>query len=154
MSANNNQISVEIPQEVLTQVEAKLKEIKNALAPYLQALKSDDINSLYKMGDKSVATVKKIQDYLTTNPEFAPAYMNQEEFRKDVAVVSALTPIYNMARQLSADLSDTITLAGSEAMVSSLLYYGSVKEAASKGVATAKPIYDDISQRFARKTKK
>lgn len=149
--STNNQISVEIPKEVLTQVETKLKEVKTLLAPYLQALRADTINSLYKMGDKSVATVQKVEYYLTTNPEFAPAYMNQEEFKKDVAVVSGLTPIYNMTKQLSADLSDTIILAGSEAMVGSMLYYGFVKEAAAKGVATAKPIYDDIKQRFTRK---
>lgn len=42
-------------------------------------------------------------------------------------------------------------LAGSEALTSEMLYYGSVKKAANKGVATAKPIYEDLSQRFVRK---
>jgi hypothetical protein len=45
-------------------------------------------------------------------------------------------------------------LAGSEALQSALLYYGQVKEANSKGVPTAKPIYDDLSERFKRGTYK
>jgi hypothetical protein len=56
--------------------------------------------------------------------------------------------------QLASDLSDTITIAGNEALLAALLYYGSVKEASSKGVATATPIYEDLSARFTRKGNK
>jgi hypothetical protein len=35
-----------------------------------------------------------------------------------------------------------------------MLYYGTTKEAANKGVTTAKPIYDDLSQRFSKKETK
>ena len=152
--ATNNQISVEIPESVITEVNSKLKEIKTALAPYLQALTADEVHSLYKMGDKSVATVQKIKDYVTSNPEFLPAYMDKNEFLKDVQVVSQLQPLFNLSQQIAQDLSDTITLAGSEAMTSGLLYYGTVKEAASKGVNTAKPIYEDLNQRFSKRTMK
>lgn len=92
MSANN-QISVEIPKTVLDEVSQKLQECKTALAPYLQALTADQRKSLFKMGDKTVATVQKVKTYLNTNPEFAPAYMNQEEFLKDEAVVTGLSPL-------------------------------------------------------------
>ena len=43
-------------------------------------------------------------------------------------------------------------LAGSEALMAALLYYGRVKEAAAKGVASAIPIDDDLSKRFSRKS--
>lgn len=153
MSAKN-QISVEIPHNVITEVEQKLKEIKTLLAPYLQALTADEVRSMFKMGDKSVAIVQKINDYLATNPEFVPAYMDKEEFKKDVAVVSALTPLFNLSNQISKDLQDTITLSGSEAITSGMLYYGTVKEAASKGVTTAQPIYEDLNQRFSKRNRK
>lgn len=103
------------------------------------------------MGDKTVATVQKVKDYTDTNPEFAPAYMDQPEFLKDEAVVSGLSPLRNLADQLTSDLSDTITIAGNEALLAALLYYGAVKEASNKGVATATPIYEDLSKRFTRK---
>ncbi|WP_435524466.1 hypothetical protein [Chryseobacterium indoltheticum] len=106
------------------------------------------------MGDKTVATVQKVKSYLETNPEFAPSYMDKAEFLKDEAVVTGLNPIFNLAEQLASDLNDTVTLAGSEALTASMLYYGSAKEAASKGVATAKPVYEDLSQRFSKRGNK
>jgi hypothetical protein len=45
-------------------------------------------------------------------------------------------------------------LAGSEALQASMLYYGQVKEAHSKGIVTAKPIYEDLSQRFVKRSRK
>ena len=152
--STNNQISVEIPRTVLDEVSQKLQECKTALAPYLQALTADQRKSLFKMGDKTVATVQKVKTYLNTNPEFAPAYMNQEEFLKDEAVVTGLSPLANLAQQLASDVEDTIMLAGSEALIAAMLYYGTTKEAANKGVTTAKPIYDDLSQRFSKKGNK
>lgn len=152
--STNNQISVEIPQIVLNEVNQKLQECKTLLAPYLKALTADDRKSLFKMGDKTVATVQKVKSYLETNPEFAPVYMDKDEFLKDEAVVTGLNPISNLVDQLASDLADTITLAGSEALMASMLYYGTSKEAASKGVATAKPVYEDLSQRFSKRGNK
>lgn len=153
--ALENQISIEIPEDVITSVLTKLQECKNDLAPYLQALTANETSGLLKMGDKSLATVQKVKSYIETNPEFVPGYLDTSEFLKDESVVSQLTPIANIAEQLSADVSDTLTLAGSEALKASLLYYGQVREADSKGVTSAKPIYDDLKQRFSkRKTKK
>ena len=80
--------------------------------------------------------------------------MDKTEFLKDVAVVSQLHPIVNLATQLAADADDTMMLSGVEALQSALLYYGQVKEAHSKGVPTAKPIYEDLSERFKRGTYK
>ena len=147
-----NQISIEIPQNVLTEVNQKLQECKTLLAPYLQALTLDEKQSIFKMGDKTVATVQKVKTYMDTNPEFIPAYMDTAEFLKDEAVVSALDPLGNLATQLASDIKDTMILAGSEAIVGALLYYGTTKEAAAKGIVTAQPIYDDLSQRFSRKS--
>ena len=150
MSAKN-QISVEIPQAVIAEVNQKLQECKTLLAPYLQGLTTEERKALFKMGDKTVATVQKVKSYMDTNPEFIPAYMNKTEFLKDESVVTSLTPIGNLATQLASDIEDTLTITGSEALMSALLYYGTAKEAADKGVTTAKPIYDDLSQRFVRR---
>lgn len=151
MMSAKNQISVEIPQAVIAEVNQKLQDCRALLAPYLQGLTPQDRGTLFKMGDKTVATVQKVKSYMDTNPEFIPSYMDKVEFLKDEAVVTSLNPLGNLATQLATDIGDTVMLAGSEAITSALFYYGSAKEAASKGVATAKPIYEDLSQRFARK---
>ena len=151
---SKNEISIVVPQTVIDEVATKLQECKTALAPYLMALTAEERMELFKMGNKTVATVQKTKSYVVTNPEFIPAYMDTAEFLKDETVVSQLNPIANLASQLTSDVSDTVMLAGSEALQSAMLYYGQVKEAHSKGVTTAKPIYEDLSQRFAKRSRK
>lgn len=152
--ATNNQISIEIPSSVLEEVTQKLQECKTALSPYLQALTVEQRKSLFKMGDKTIATVQKVKSYLETNAEFSPTYLNKNEFLKDEAIVTQLSPLANLARQLATDMEDTVMLAGSEALVAAMLYYGPVKEAAKQGIPTAKPIYEDLSQRFSKRSAK
>ncbi|AZB31650.1 MULTISPECIES: hypothetical protein [Chryseobacterium] len=152
--STKNQISVEIPLAVIAEVNQKLQDCRTLLAPYLQGLTKEEKESMFKMGDKTVATVQKVKSYMETNPEFIPNYMDKVEFLKDEAVVTSLTPLGNLVTQLSSDIEDTLTIAGSEALVSALLYYGTTKEASDKGVATAKPIYEDLSQRFTKKGNK
>ena len=124
--------------------------MQTSASPYLQALTAEERQSLFKLGNKTVATVQKTKVYIDSNPEFVPAYMNSSEFSKDEKVVSQLQPIVNLTAQLHSDTDDTMMLAGSEVLQNALLYYGQVKEAFSKGVPTAKPIYEDLSERFKR----
>ncbi len=152
--STQNQISIEIPQDVINDVVAKLQDCKIKLAPYLQGLTADERHKLFKMGDKTVATVEKTKEYVVTNPQFVPAYMDQDEFKKDAKVVAQLKAIVNLATQLATDADDTMMLAGSEALQGALLYYGQIKEAHYRGIPSAKPIYEDLSQRFARNTYK
>ena len=151
--STQNQISVVIPQTVIDAVKAKLQQCKTELAPYLQSLTAEERMELFKMGNKTVATVQKTKSYVVTNPEFVPSYMDTAEFLKDESVVSQLNPIANLASQLTSDVSDTVMLSGSEALQSAMLYYGQVKEAHKKGVTTAKPIYEDLSERFAKRSR-
>ena len=150
MSAKN-QINVEIPNAVITSVLQKLKACKSELAPYLQGLTAEERRDLFKMGDKTVATVQKTQSYVETNPEFIPAYMDVREFNSDVTVVNQLKPIEDLVQQLGVDVSDTRMLAGSEALQQALFYYGQVREADSKGVPSSRAIYEDLQPRFSRK---
>lgn len=148
--STQNQINIEIPQAIIDDVVAKLQECKTALAPYLQGLTAKERQEFFKMGDKTVATVQKTKTYVDTNPEFVPSYMDKTAFLNDVAVVTQLLPVVNLATQLATDADDTLLLAGSEALQSAMLYYGQIREANSKGVPTAKPIYQDLSERFKR----
>ena len=152
--STSNQIHVEIPETVITLVKGKLNECKVALAPFMQGLTADERRDLFKMGDKTVATVQKTQSYVETNPEFIPAYMDVREFNSDVTVVNQLKPIEDLVQQLGVDVSDTRMLAGSEALQQALFYYGQVREADSKGVPSSRAIYEDLQPRFSRKRAK
>ncbi|MGV9004656.1 hypothetical protein [Flavobacterium sp.] len=147
----SNRMSEVIPQAVIDDVITKLTDCRTALEPYVMGLTEEERQTLFKMGDKTVATVQKVQSYIITNPELMPTYMNKVEFAKDVTVVTQLTPLQNMAYQLASDLDDTRMLAGSEALAEALIYYGSVKEAAKRGIPQAKPIYEELKERFTRR---
>ena len=152
--STQNQLSILIPTTVIDEVMLKLQECKTSLAPYLQGLTTEERKSLFKMGNKTVANVQKTKSYVDTNPEFVPGYMDKTEFLKDEGVVSLLSPISNLALQLATDVDDTVMLAGSEALQAAMLYYGQVKEANSRGIPTARPIYEDLSQRFSKRTRR
>lgn len=152
--STQNQLSILIPTTVIDEVMLKLQECKTSLAPYLQGLTTEERKSLFKMGNKTVANVQKTKSYVDTNPEFVPGYMDKTEFLKDESVVSLLSPISNLALQLATDVDDTVMLAGSEALQAAMLYYGQVKEANSRGIPTARPIYEDLSQRFSKRTRR
>lgn len=152
--STQNQLSILIPTAIVEEVMLKLQECKTTLAPYLQGLTTEERKSLFKMGNKTVANVQKTKSYVDTNPEFVPGYMDKTEFLKDESVVSLLSPISNLALQLATDVDDTVMLAGSEALQAAMLYYGQVKEANSRGIPTARPIYEDLSQRFSKRTRR
>jgi hypothetical protein len=154
MMSTQDQISTEIPAAVIEKVLKALQESKAALTPYLHALTDVEKRALFKMGDKTIATVQKVRSYVETNPEFVPTYMDKAEFLKDEAVAEQLSPVVSLAEQLVADVQDTITLAGSEALLAAMLYYGQVKEAYKKGIPASKPIYEDLSKRFAKRSGK
>ena len=149
-----NEIAVVIPQADLEQITNLLTQLKAALAPYLHPLTADEIKSIAKMGDKTVAFVNKVKDYTLTNPEYTPAFMSVPDFNVDIDTVNQLTPIYKSLQQISDDLNDTCILAGNEALMAALMYYGNVKFNASQGQASAKSIYEDLSKRFPGRTKK
>lgn len=150
---SSNRVSEEIPQAIIDSVTDKLNSCREELKPYMFGLTAEERQELFKMGNKTVATVQKVQSYIVTNPEFIPGYMQADEFTKDVVVVTQLTPLQNMAYQLASDLDDTRMLAGSEALAQALIYYGSVNEASKRGILQAKPIYDELRERFTQRNK-
>lgn len=109
---------------------------------------------LPKMGDKTVAFVQKTLDYSTTNAEYAPGYFERKDLEDDLEATQALAPLDGLAQQIASDINDTMMMAGSEAYTMSLVYYNAVKNAAKTGQASARPIYDDLSQRFPGAGKK
>lgn len=65
--STKNQISVEITQTVIAEVTEKLQECRTLFAPFLQGLTSEEKETIFKMGDKTVATVQKVRDYTEIN---------------------------------------------------------------------------------------
>jgi len=146
----DNLISIDITPEDNEKIIAALKALEETLRPYLVTLTPDERRELPKMGDKTLPFVRKVFDYVESNQEFAPAFVEVAELKKDVTAVEKLTQFYRLLTQLIEGLNDSIMLAGSEAYVTALAYYNSVKQASKMNIPAAEPIYADLRTRFPR----
>lgn len=143
-----NTISIEIPAEVVASVTTKLTEIQALLQPYLVRVTEEEKKTLLKVGDKTIAFIDKVKDYMQSAPEFTPAYLDVVEFNRDKAALDSLSRIGQLGDQVMSMVHDTHALTANDSFAAALVYYNAVKQAAANGVAKAKAIYEDLSQRF------
>ena len=127
--------------------------MQDKLQPHLIALAPEDRSGLPKMGDKTVAFVRKAAAYLPTHSARAdralrPTYLDMDEMNRDLGAVDILVSLQRPLAQIAANLDDSIMAAGAEAYVAALAYYQAVKGAARARVPGAQPIADDLGQRF------
>ena len=73
--SQQNLVTVSITPEELKQISGAIDTLRTTLLPKLKALKPDERMELPKMGDKTVAFVKKALEHCTQNPELAPQYL-------------------------------------------------------------------------------
>ena len=67
---------------------------------------------------------------------------------KQLEAVELMNGLMMPLEQITSDLSDSLTLAGSEAYVSSLAIYNTVKRAEKMGVTGLRPIYEELKKYF------
>jgi hypothetical protein len=152
---NENSISLDIKESDVIEITKAIQVLAEKLQPLLIALEASDRQSLAKMKDKSVPFLEKIIQYIESNPEFVPIFLNTDEMKKDFNAFTVLNNFLRPLAQITRNLEDTAMLCGSEAYSAGLIYYGSVKQAAKVNVPKAKAVADDLSVRFeAQKVRK
>lgn len=155
--SQSNRVSAVLTEQDAKDLKNYLALISGILAPIVIGLSEEERMTIPKMGDKTISFGEKAGDYCLTNPEFAPGYLDKEEFKKDLDLLTELSPVLKALNVLCSDVDDTVMLSSSEAFMAALYYYHSVKFAAEKGNVAAKPIYEDLAKRFPgspRKAKK
>jgi len=152
--AGENLVSIKIPTEQVEEIRNLLKQVEEALKPYLIALSPTQKKELPKMGDRTVPFINKILQYIDTNPEFVPTFMDAAEMKTDVAAVNTLMEFFQRVSQLHGLLNDTISLSGSEAYQAGLKFYGNLKQSARAKVPGAQVIFDDLKTFFAKTSAK
>lgn len=144
-----NQISYEISDKVLEEIQAHLDAIEARL-PFLVGLSAHRRKTMLKAGDqsqvfsrKAMVVGHKIQDYL-------PRALDLDEMRKDIELVDALHPLQLRLSQLARKMSDTCALASSEAYAAALLIYRTAKQV--EGPMGLSRSVAGLSTRFHRRT--
>jgi len=145
-----NRISFSLNESDKKDILNAIEVLNTKLLPHLIELGHGEVRELPVMGDKSYAFVTKTLEFAKQYPEFA-ALINMPEFEKDVISVSALREFSVPLAQLTKKAQDTITLAGSEAYVSALTYYGSAREGKKRKLPNAILITDELGKRFPQR---
>jgi hypothetical protein len=147
-----NRISFSLDEAEKQEIFAALKVLEAKLLPKLIELAHGEARSLPLMGDKSYGFVIKSLEYAKQYQEYA-ALIDVAEFEKDVKTIELLREIYVPLSQLLKKMHDTMTLAGSEAYISGLTYYGSSKEGLKQKLPNATLIVEELSERFPDRKK-
>lgn len=148
-----NLYELNIPAADLQAVQAAVQTLVNVLGPHLINLTLDERRELPKMGDKSLAFVRKAREYAANNPELVPAYLSVPMFDADLRSVETLSNLLRTLQPLVDNLEDSMVLAGSESYQAALCFYRAAKGAAVDGQPKAKTIVDDLAARFPQGTR-
>lgn len=106
------------------------------------------------MADGREPFVGKALDFAENNPQYNPPYLDVPELRKDLQAYRDLTPIFFELEQVTNRVKVAYSAAGSEAYISSLTFYNTMKMAVKLGIAAAKPLYEALRVLFERKKPK
>ena len=126
----------------ITSVETNLDFLINLTAQERQALP--------KMGSATQSFVSKALEIAGNNPQFVPPFVNVPAMQKDYDLAMRLQGIEMQLASLHEKVADTNLAAGSEAYVTGLTIYNSIKAAAKVNVPGAKALATELSERFAQ----
>lgn len=146
----DNRISIQIPIAERTQILEAVDTIKRLLLPYLVALTPDERVTLPKVSEGTLPFVEKVAEYVKNVPHFNPPFLDKDELKIDLEAMKVLLEFYKPMERILNLLDDTILLCGSETYIPALSYYNSVKVASKMNIPEAKPIYQDLKERFAK----
>ena len=146
--AQQDLISVNIPEADLTEIKAAVNTLHAKLLPHLKTLSTQERIELPKMGDKTVAFVQKAFEYGQQNKDLVPSFLDMTALATDIKSVQTLRELAQTLNPVADALNDSMTLSGSEAYQGALVFYSSVKNAAKVKAPNAATILDDLSARF------
>ena len=151
---SENRISIAFTEAEITDINAAIQTLQTKLVPKLIALSTEDKQGLPKIKERAVPFMRKTLQYIETNPEFVPAYLDTAEVNKDFNGFNSINNFLRLLAPTVSNMEDTAFLCGSEGYQGALNYYNNVKLAAKMNVPNAKAIYEDLSVYFeAQKAK-
>ena len=145
-----NLISAALSAEDAAAIQKSLTEAKAKLS-FLLSLQTEDIATLFKVGNAYLPFIEKAYQTVIAHPEILPAVFDKDEFLKDYNLLIALRPIFNQINELAESIQKTFMAVGSDAMVASLEIYSAVKQNKDKVPGLA--VTADEMAVFFKKTK-
>ncbi len=117
---------------------------------FLVNLTPQERQTLPKMGNSTQSFVSKSLEIAANNPQFVPPYVDVPAMQKDYELAVRLQGIEMQIASLLEKVADTNLAAGSEAYVTALTLYNSIKAAAKVNVPGANALATELGERFAQ----
>lgn len=146
-----NNVSLNIPEADKVEIKAAIQVLVVKLIPHLIALTASQRQKLPKAADKTLAFLEKIKDFMDSNPDLIPPFVDKAEYLIDLDATDELHEFFTPLNQIVSMLDDSMMLSASEAFVAGLAYYSNSKNAAKMNVPGAKEVYEELSKRFKGK---
>ncbi|MDR0313642.1 MAG: hypothetical protein LBI14_08585 [Treponema sp.] len=146
---NNNHLTP-IEEKTLETISKSIEKLRESISSHVTPLTPKERQKLPKMGDKTLAFVKKCYEFSRMNPDLCPKHIDLDVFERDYMDAQGLYATINMVKQLQENLVDTQMCAGSEAYQAALVFYNYVKLHAATNVSGAKAVYEELRKRFPR----
>ena len=142
----SNNVSQQITAAQKTAATNSINDLKLLFA-WLLNLTPEDRKKILKMGNKSVAFVRKVLAALKANPQVVPASFSVIEFEKDLNLYDDMLAILMLLRPLFEGFGDTLLLLGSELMKQGNAGFAILKEGAKTNSALSETV-KDIGRRY------
>ncbi len=146
-----NRVSASLSASNKDTIITAIETIKTTL-PFLVSLTAEDRKTLPKAGDRSRGFILNALEVAQHNSDCLPRSFDVAEMQKDIQLMEDLYPILMTLNQLQSVLSDTYTVANSEAYTAALRVYDCAKAHATQ--PGMKPVVEQLKQQFARRTAK
>jgi hypothetical protein len=131
-----------------------LQQILTKLEPYRTPLTTEERKEMAIIGDKTLAFLEKGKEFINLYPELVPTWNDKADFAVDFDDVRNIMPAKNLADQVHEAVYNIQYVAGNEAYHWMLDFYHSAKQAASRDVANAKVVAEDLGKRFQTRGRK
>lgn len=148
----DNRVDASLTPAEIADILAAIQTIKEKM-PFLLGLSKEERVSMLKMGDKSRAFVDKTMELIKQNPDFLPRSFDIDEMERDVELYRSLYPVSQSLNQIQELVEDTLMVVGSEAYTAALVAYRYAKDS-DLDTEGLNGVLDDISRRFARKSRR
>lgn len=146
--ALENLISVTFTAEELQELDTHLAAIETLLKAKCISLTPDERKEYGRLGNKSENWLRKIVDYLQTQPSLTPGFVDTPEVLADFNARRSIQPREARINAIADLLSDTSLLLGTDLYHACIAYYRNISMAAQQNVNGAKAVYDDLAEQF------
>jgi hypothetical protein len=146
MTTITQRISLNVPEADVLAIREAVKVLHEKLVPHLIDLGPEERRTLPKLGDKTVNFVGKAVQYANEYPTIRPAFLDMEEFERDLAAVHLLLGLQRPLSHVMDMLDDSLVLAGSEALSAALACSRPAKSAAHLSVPGAALVADALGR--------